>query len=151
MTTDGPWLRRADLWAGLVFLAWGSLVLWTGADYPLGRAGRIGPGYMPRLLGLTLAGIGMLLVLRSRWTRDTVDTHISWRPAVLVLTSVVVFALVLQAFGLVPAILASVAVANFAVPDNTWASAVGLGATLAAFSWALFVKALALPIPVFLP
>jgi hypothetical protein len=134
-----------------VFLAWGAFTLWVGAEYPLGRAGRIGPGYMPRLLGLTLAGIGILLALRSWWTRDAVDTHIAWRPATLVLGSVVIFALVFESFGLVPAILASVAVANFAVPDNGWTSAIALGAALSAFSWALFVKALGLPIPVFLP
>ena len=64
------------------------------------------------------------------------------------LGSVVAFALVFEASGLVPAILVTVAIANYAVPDNRWTTAVGLGAVLALFAWALFVKGLRLPLPV---
>jgi hypothetical protein len=56
--------------------------------------------------------------------------------------------LVFEASGLVPAILVSVAIANFAAPENGWTTAVVLGAVLAFFAWALFVKGLALPLPV---
>lgn len=40
-------LKRADLWAGLMFIGWGLFILIAGADYPLGRAGRIGPAMHP--------------------------------------------------------------------------------------------------------
>ena len=141
-------LARADLWSGLLFAGLGAAVLIVGADYPQGVPSRIGPGYVPRLLGLLLLGLGCFLAVRSRWTAETVDTSIAWRPLLLVLGALVLFALVFEATGLVPAILAAVAVANFAVPENRWTTAVGLGAILAAFAWALFVKALALPLPV---
>lgn len=65
--------------------------------------------------------------------------------------SVLAFAVVFDFGGLVPAIVASVAIANFAAPDNGWRSALVLGAVLSLFSWALFVQALRLPIPVFFP
>ena len=42
----------------------------------------------------------------------------------------------------------SVAVGNYATPENRWTTAIVLGATLALFTWALFVKGLALPLPV---
>lgn len=144
---NGP-AKRADLWSGLLFAGLGAVVLWVGADYPQGVPSRIGPGYVPRLLGVLLVCVGGFLAVRSRWTREEIDTTIAWRPVVLVLGSVVVFALVFDATGLVPAILAAVAVANFAMPDNRWTTAVGLGALLAFFAWALFVKGLALPLPV---
>ena len=64
------------------------------------------------------------------------------------LGSVVAFALVFEASGLVPAILVSVAIANYAMPENRWTTAVVLGAMLAFFAWALFVKGSALPLPV---
>jgi Tripartite tricarboxylate transporter TctB family len=140
--------ERADLWAGLMFAGFGIAALWVGADYPQGVPGRIGPGYLPRLLGILLAGIGLFLMVRSFWTRDAIDTVIAWRPALLVLAGVVAFALVFEASGLVPAILVSVAISNFATPENKWTTAVVLGAILAVFAWALFVKALALPLPV---
>ena len=81
---------------------------------------RIGPGYVPRLLGLLLAGIGLFLVVRSWWTIEAVDPAIAWRPLLFILAAVVAFALVFEATGLVPAILVSVAIANFATPENRW-------------------------------
>jgi hypothetical protein len=145
---EPPPARRADLWAGLLFAGLGAVSLWVGADYSLGVASRIGPGYVPRLLGILMAGFGAVLVVRSVWTRESIDTTVAWRPLVLVLGSLVAFALVFEASGLVPAILISVAIANFAMPENRWTTAVLLGAILAFFAWALFVKALALPLPV---
>ena len=144
-----PLLRRADFWAGLLCLGFGIGFVWIGADYPLGTGGRIGPGYAPRLLGLLLIGLGALLALRAPWTADGIETTFRPRPVLLVLASVLAFALVFQWAGLVPAILASVFIATWAAPENGWQSAIGLGVLLAVFSWALFVKALRLPIPVF--
>lgn len=140
--------RRADLWSGLLFAGLGAGILWVGADYSMGLPSRIGPGYVPRLLGMLLAGLGAFLLLRSRWAHEQIDTHVAWRPAALVLASLVAFALTFDASGLVPAILVTVAIANFAAPENRWSTAVGLGALLALFAWALFVKALSLPLPV---
>jgi hypothetical protein len=140
--------QRADLWAGLMFAGVGAAALWAGADYSQGVPSRIGPGYVPRLLGLLLSGIGLFLVVRAWWARETVDATVAWRPVLLVLAAVVAFALVFESSGLVPAILVSVAIANFAAPENGWTTAVVLGAVLAFFAWALFVKGLALPLPV---
>ena len=143
-----PLILKADLWAGLASMALGLAVLWVGADYPAGTGGRLGPGYTPRLLGVILVGLGGLLVLRAPWTADRIDLTFEARPVVLVLASVLSFAAVFAWAGLVPAILVSVAIANWAAPENGWLSAIGLGLILAFFSWALFVKALRLPIPV---
>ncbi len=140
--------RSADLWSGAGCLGLGALALWAGADYPLGTAGRIGPGYVPRLLGWLLVGIAVILFARSLFRSEDVELGFAWRPVVLVLGSVLAFAGVLSQFGLVPAILATVAIANYAVAENTWRSAVSLGVGLALFAWVLFVKALGLPIPV---
>jgi hypothetical protein len=141
-------VERADLWSGLMFAGIGAVALWAGADYPQGVPSRIGPGYVPRLLGMLLAGIGIFLMVRAWWTRESIDASVAWRPVLLILAGVVAFALVFDASGLAPAILVSVAIANFAAPENKWTTAVVLGAILAFFAWALFVKGLALPLPV---
>ena len=99
-----------------MFAAIGAAILWVGADYPLGVPSRIGPGYVPWLLGILLAGIGLFLIVRSWWTTEAVDPVIAWRPLLFILAAVVAFALVFEASGLVPAILVSVAIANFATP-----------------------------------
>ena len=139
---------RADFLAGLLFAAIGAAIMWVGADYSLGVPSRIGPGYVPRLLGILLTGIGLFLIVRSWWTTEVVDSVIAWRPLLLILAGVVAFALVFEASGLVPAILVSVAIGNYATPENRWTTALLLGAILALFAWALFVKGLLLPLPV---
>jgi len=144
----GRRLQRADLWAGLLFAGLGALILWVGAGYSLGVPSRIGPGYVPRLLGILLAGLGLFLIMRSAWSSERIDPVIAWRPLALVLGSVVAFGLVFEATGLVPAILAAVDIANFAAPENRWTTAVVLGALLAFFAWLLFVKGLSLPLVV---
>jgi putative tricarboxylic transport membrane protein len=145
----GPrWAQSADLWAGLLFAGLGALILWVGAGYPLGVPSRIGPGYVPRLLGVLLAALGLFLIVRSRWTIEAIDPVVAWRPLLFILIAVVAFALVFEATGLVPAILVSVAVGNYATPENRWTTAIVLGAILALFAWALFVKGLSLPLPV---
>ena len=142
-------IKSADFWAGLLCLGLGAAVVLVGLDYPLGQSGRIGPGYAPRLLGLLLIGIGVLLAVRAPWTSDAIDTTFRPRPVALVLASVLAFAVVFAWAGLIPAILVSVFIANWAAAENGWQSAIGLGLVLALFSWALFVKALRLPMPVF--
>ncbi len=142
-------MRRADLWSGLMFLALAGAILWVGTDYSLGRAGRIGPGYAPRLLAYALGGLGLFLAVRAVGGHEDVEARIAWRPVLLILASILVFAAMLAWFGLVPAILASVAVAAFAQGDNGLATALWLGLVLALFSWLLFVQGLGLPIPVF--
>ena len=103
---------------------------------------------MPRLLGILLAAIGLFLIVRSRWTAEPVDTAVAWRPVVLISAATAAFALMFEVTGLVPAILVSVAVANFATPENRWVTAIVLSAVLAFFAWLLFVRGLSLPLPV---
>lgn len=146
-TSRRGWLRQADTWAGLSAIALGGAMLIVGADYGLGRAGRIGPGLAPRLLAIILCGLGALLMVRAHWSREPFDADIAWRPLLLVTTSIVAFALVLDRAGLLVAILAAVLVAGPAAAGNTLLSVTVSGAALAAFSWALFVKALKLSIP----
>ena len=115
----------------------------------MGTGGRIGPGYVPYLLGAVLAGIGLLLMLRAPFVNEAVELLFRPRPVVLVLAAVLAFALAFAWAGLVPAVLACVFVANFAAAENGWRSAIAVGVVLALFSWALFVVALKLPMPVF--
>ena len=138
----------ADLCSGLLFAALGTAILWVGADYALGVSSRIGPGYVPRLLGILLAAIGLFLIVRSRWTAEVIDPTVAWRPLALIFAAIVAFALIFDATGLVPAILVAVGIANYATPENRWSTAVVLGVLLALFAWLLFVKGLSLPLPV---
>lgn len=142
------WLDKADLWAGTATIIFALAVLTISADYGLGRAGRIGAGYVPLVVGLLLLGIGALLVARSGRSHDLVDTHIAWRQVVLVTAGIVAFALLLDRVGLVVAIIATVMVAGPAALGNTVLTMAVSGMLLSGFSWLLFVHLLKISIPV---
>ena len=87
MTSEGPprppagagagWLGKADLWAGAATIVFAVAALYISADYGLGRPGRIGPGYVPLVVGLMLLGLGLLLVARAGYSHDPVDTDVA--------------------------------------------------------------------------
>ncbi len=54
-----------DLVAGLLFIAVGIAAIAIAANYTLGTAARMGPGYFPRILGILLIVLGAILALRS--------------------------------------------------------------------------------------
>ena len=54
-----------DFWAGLLFVALGVLAITVGSRYNLGTAARMGPGYFPRILGMLLVVLGVIITLRG--------------------------------------------------------------------------------------
>ena len=54
-----------DVLAGLMFAAFGSFFLFFGRNYPVGTALRMGPGYMPQVLGWLLVGIGAFIGVKG--------------------------------------------------------------------------------------
>ena len=142
------WLGKTDFWAGVATLVFAASVLYISADYGLGRGGRIGPGYVPLVIGLLLLGLGALLVVRAGRSSEAVDMDIAWRPLLLVVCGIATFALLLERAGLLVAIVATVIVAGPAAYGNTIPSLVVSGVLLSAFSWTLFVHFLKIAIPV---
>ncbi|OZI66712.1 tripartite tricarboxylate transporter permease [Bordetella genomosp. 11] len=57
--------RNQDCAAGLMFAAFGAGFAWKALSYPLGTAGRMGPGYLPFWLGVMLVLLGAAILIRS--------------------------------------------------------------------------------------
>ena len=47
-----------DFLSGLMFIGFGLIALYFGQKLALGTPVRMGPGYVPRMLSLTLIGLG---------------------------------------------------------------------------------------------
>lgn len=142
------WLGKADTWAGAATIVLALAVVYMSFEYGLGRGGRIGPGYVPLVVGLLMLALGVLMVARAGRSPDPVDTDIAWRQVGLVTAGIVAFALVLDRAGLMVAIMTTVLIAGPAAYGNTLLSTLVSGVILAAFSWALFVYFLKISIPV---
>ncbi len=128
-----------DFWAGLLFVGIGCGALWFGRDFVVGSAMRMGPGYIPRALSLAMIGIGAFLALRSLILEGLPIEPSLFRPQIFVLLAIIVFALVIERFGLAPAVVAVTVVASLASYEMKWIEMVTLAICLAIASVILFI------------
>ena len=138
-----------DFWSGAIFIAVGLAANFIGSDYPMGSAGRMGPGYFPTVLGGLLAVLGAVSVVRSLIRRGDTIGRFSIKNLLLVLGATVLFGLLVRNFGLAPAIVALVLAGGLASSKFRVGPFVLLAVGMAVFAVLVFVKALGLPMPVF--
>jgi hypothetical protein len=134
-----------NFWAGLMFLAFGVGFSWAAQSYQMGTAVRMGPAYFPTVLGGLLAVLGLVVFLQSFVVQGEHVGRFYFRPVLLVLGGVVIFALLLRPLGLVIATIALIFVSALGGYDFRWKEIVILTACLVVFALLVFVKGLGLP------
>lgn len=102
-----------DFWSGVLFIVLGGAAFLIALDYAMGSAGRMGPGYFPRSLGVLVAVLGVILVLRSFRLRGAPLSFPTFMPLLIVLGSVLLFGLTVTGLGLV---IATILLAIVAAP-----------------------------------
>jgi len=137
-----------DFWSGVMFLCFAAVGLYVSRAYSLGSAGRMGPGYFPLLLGISLGILGLILVVRSMAQADEPMPRLSIRPLFFLVLSVIVFGLTIQGLGLIISLLLTLAIAALANPGAKLVETAALAIGLAALSVGVFSYALKLPIPI---
>lgn len=140
-------LRSRDFWSGAAFVAIGLWFLWRGQDYRFGSAAAMGPGYFPVLIALALALVGLVVLLKALRAHGAAIERPVLRPLVFVLAAIVVFALSIERFGLVPATIAAIVVASPASRAFRWGETVALAIGMAGFGALVFVYALSQNMP----
>jgi Tripartite tricarboxylate transporter TctB family len=135
-----------DLVAGLLFIATGIAAIAIAANYTLGTAARMGPGYFPRILGILLIIIGAILALRSLQLSGAPLPGWKWRPVLVTLGSVVMFGLIVTRAGLVVSTILLIVLASAASHEFRPREAVISGIVLAALAVGVFVIGLKLQI-----
>ena len=137
-----------DLAFALFLVALGVLAFVFSADLQVGRAGSMGPGYVPRGLALIVVAFGVVMGARALFAGGLAFPEIAWRPLLLVGAGVGLFAILLPLAGLAITSAAVVVLAGYAAYDVRHSENLILGVGAAAFAVALFVLALGLPIPI---
>ena len=135
-----------DIIGGLGMAAVGLFAVVYGQRYEFGDLNRMGPGYFPVVLGLLLAGLGVLIALPAFFRRGEPVT-VAWKTFGLVMTSLLVFASTLKLLGLVLASALAVLVASLA--DNTpgWKWRIATAAGIALVTWVVFKLGLGMVLP----
>jgi hypothetical protein len=136
-----------DFWAGVLFIAFGLAAVIIARDYAMGTAGRMGPGYFPRGLGVLMIALGLILSLRALKLRGTPLQFGSFKPLLIVLGSVVVFAMAAPKLGLIVATILLIVLSSMASHEFRLKEAVISSLALAVFTLAAFVYGLKLQLP----
>jgi hypothetical protein len=136
-----------DFWSGIMFLAFAAVALLAARGYSLGTPGRMGPGYFPMLLGAVLAGLGLILVVRSFLADGEGLTRLHLRPLAIIALGVCLFGAFIERLGLVISLIVVTVVTALASRESRPVEYTALALVLAAFSVGVFVYALRLPLP----
>jgi len=138
-----------DFWSGLMFMAFGLFFAIGAQNYAFGNAQRMGPAYFPALLGSLLTLVGLAIVAKGLTSkiRDDVDKF-HWRPLLLVLGSVLLFAFALKPLGLVLSMVVLVFVCARGGPEYETKEVAILTAALLVLVLAVFIWGLDLAVPV---
>lgn len=140
-----------DLLAGSMFTIAGVCFAVGATSYSFGSAARPGPGYFPFGLGVLLALMGGVILARALATRDAPDQQMprmSKRPLPIVVLAILSFALTLPTLGMVLALPILIAIISAAGDQFSWRDVLVSSAVLTLGSWLVFIKGLALTLPV---
>ena len=150
---------QKDFFAGLLFLALGVAFAWGATTYNVGTGARMGPGYFPLMLGVVLAVMGAVEVIKSMVveteTGDKVGKFV-WRPVGFIVGANLAFGVLLgglpsiklPAMGLIVAIFALTIISARAGSEFKWKEILILSAILAVGSYLAFILLLKLQIQV---
>lgn len=139
-----------DFWTGVMFAVTGGGFAGIAlAQYKLGTAARMGPGYFPFVLGVILFGVGIAVLLLSIRQKEKVTQvdKFHWSPLFWVLGSIVLFGVMLKLTGVLFAGVALVFGASLGSGEFKAREIVFLAIGLTIFCAAVFVGGLKLPIP----
>lgn len=140
--------NRRDFVGGTILAAIGLLVaIYTLSNYDLGSLSRMGPGMVPALLGGLLTILGLAIVISSLRGGDG-PIEIDVRALLAISLGAVVFVLVLETFGLFPAVIVMSLATTMFEDRLSWPGRVVLALVLAAIAVALFPMALGMHISI---
>lgn len=154
---DGSTVRSyRDITAGLIFLALAIAFGWESTNYEMGRAVRMGPGFIPLALALMLGVLGLAVMLTGLNKYGEGEAGpVPWRGIALVGVALILFGAFGRELGLVPVVFLCTFVTALASVRNTLVSALGMSAALAAVCWVVFKLGLGISLatigPVFGP
>lgn len=137
-----------DIFGGAILTALGIFVaIYAYNSYEIGTLQRMGPGFFPTSLGVILAVIGVLITLPALARQGVRMNPWEWRTGLLVVASIVAFALTLRTAGLIVATMVTVIISSLADRDTTWRVRLILAVVVTVITVLIFKTGLGMVIP----
>ena len=131
--------------AFLVLVAAGTFA--AAWNLSIGTAAEMGPGYFPWAIALILLAFGLFFTVKGLTRSHAGIEPMQWRPITLIGIAVALFALVVEGLGLGLASLATIIVAAWASRESRFFEVIVFALFMSAAAILLFIKVLALPVP----
>lgn len=138
-------LRQRDFWAGSMFFLLGVYFVAVAQNYTLGTSAKMGPGFFPTVLGLLMAGLGILIVVMAAFASSDPLPRFVWRPLLIIVFAICLYGLLLPVTGFMIATVVLVAVGSKADAETRFLQSIVLGVCLSIFAALIFHYGLGLP------
>lgn len=145
-----PAARRAlrDILAGSIFIALGLAFALGSLAYDIGTPLRMGPGYVPLVLGILQIGLGVAVIVKGVLAGEGEDVGgLDWRAMILVTSAVLFFGITVRGLGVVGALFGATLLATLARSQTSWRLALVIAVGITVLSVLIFIVALRLRLP----
>jgi hypothetical protein len=139
--------KNKDFWAGMMLIAIGAAALFIARDYRFGSAVRMGPGFFPTILSVILIAFGVCITAVGLRSGERIQGNLSLRAFLLLPLSLVLFGVLMDIAGFIPALAALVFVSAASGREFKSMEVLALTTVLTVASVALFIWGLGLPYP----
>jgi hypothetical protein len=146
--------RRSNYYAGGLVVLIGLSAALIGATYDIGSLTAMGSGFFPALLGILMVIVGIMIAFSPAdeaapaLMHDAPRRGADWRGWGAILTGGVLFIVLAQYAGLLPAAFACVFVTALGDRQSSWKQAAVLATAITVFGVLLFAYGLQIPIPI---
>ena len=142
-----PLSNNKQFLSGLMFLFIGGVAIFIAQDYPMGTALRMGPGYFPIVLGGIIGLFGIYELVKGLLKPEAIKGNWSLRALIVLPLSAVIFGVVMEQAGFIPAMIALIFASAAAGPEFKLWEVAAMAVLLTAASVGLFIYGLGLPYP----
>lgn len=144
---SGP-SKGQDLIGGLLSVGLGVFALVKASHYPMGSLLRMGPGFFPSTIAVLIILLGLALIgasVRPRPEGRRLDVR--FRSVATISIGIVLFSLLIERAGLIPATLVLVLASSLAQPRWRPLRAAFLAVALTILVYVVFIVILQIPVP----
>jgi hypothetical protein len=139
-------LERKDFWSGLMLIVLGGGAVFIARNYQFGSSLRMGPGYFPVILGGALVMFGVYFLIQGlRAGAEKLEGSWSLRALIILPLSLVLFGLLIDRAGFIPALLALIIGSATASTQFRLVEVLVFAVFMTAMCVVVFVWALGLP------
>ncbi len=142
-----PILYNKDVWAGALLIAIGAAAIFLARNYGFGTALRMGPGFFPIMLGGLLILFGLAILACGLRSNEKIAGSWSLRALVMLPLSLVLFGVLMEHGGFVPAMIVLIFGSATAGTEFKLVEVLLFSLGLTAVCAAVFVWGLGLPYP----